>query len=59
VADPVVALVLGPTPPLELLTVEGRPVVERGRVLTADVEQAGRDLVAARRRLLERAARLS
>jgi hypothetical protein len=33
--------------------------VERGRVLTADVEQAGRDLVGARRRLLDRAARLS
>jgi cytosine/adenosine deaminase-related metal-dependent hydrolase len=58
-ADPVVALVLGPTPPLELLTVDGRPVVERGRVLTADVERAGRDLVSARRRLLDRAACLS
>ncbi|HKG49508.1 MAG TPA: 8-oxoguanine deaminase [Actinomycetales bacterium] len=53
--DPVVALVLGPTPPLELLTVEGRPVVERGQVLTVDVEQVGRALLAARRRLLARA----
>ena len=52
--DPVVGLVLGPTPPLELLTVEGRPVLERGRVLTVDVEDVGRDLQAARRRLLTR-----
>ncbi len=36
VADPVAALVLGAPPPLELLLVNGRPVVERDRVLTVD-----------------------
>ena len=35
-ADPVAALVLGPQPPLELLLVNGRPVVERDRVVTVD-----------------------
>jgi cytosine/adenosine deaminase-related metal-dependent hydrolase len=39
-ADPVAALVLGPPPPLELLLVRGRPVVERGRVVTVDEHQA-------------------
>jgi cytosine/adenosine deaminase-related metal-dependent hydrolase len=34
IADPAAALVLGPPPPLELLLVGGRPVVERGQVLT-------------------------
>jgi cytosine/adenosine deaminase-related metal-dependent hydrolase len=36
IADPVAALVLGPPPPVELLLVGGRPIVERDRVLTAD-----------------------
>jgi cytosine/adenosine deaminase-related metal-dependent hydrolase len=40
IADPVAALVLGPPPPLELLLVQGRPVVERGRVTTVDEHQA-------------------
>ena len=40
IADPVAALVLGPPPPLELLLVNGRPVVERGRVTTVDERQA-------------------
>lgn len=52
--DPVVALVLGPTPPLALLTVEGRVVVEDGELRTTSEEQAVTDLVAARRRLLAR-----
>jgi len=38
-ADPVAALVLGPQPPLELLLVNGRPVVERDRVVTVDEHQ--------------------
>ncbi len=36
IADPVAALVLGPPPPLELLLVNGQPVVEHGRVITVD-----------------------
>ena len=36
IADPVAALVLGPTPPLELLLVGGQTVVERDRVVTVD-----------------------
>ncbi len=40
IADPVAALVLGPQPPLELLLVNGRAVVERDRVVTVDEQQA-------------------
>ena len=40
IADPVAALVLGPPPPLELLLVGGRPVVERDHVVTVDEQQA-------------------
>jgi cytosine/adenosine deaminase-related metal-dependent hydrolase len=36
IADPVAALVLGSAPPLELLTVGGRVVVERDRLSTID-----------------------
>jgi len=36
IADPVAALVLGPPPPLELLLVGGRTVVERDHVVTVD-----------------------
>jgi cytosine/adenosine deaminase-related metal-dependent hydrolase len=36
IEDPVAALVLGTPPPLELLLVDGRPVVEHGRVVTVD-----------------------
>jgi cytosine/adenosine deaminase-related metal-dependent hydrolase len=36
IADPVDALVIGSAPPLELLTVGGRVVVERDTLLTAD-----------------------
>jgi cytosine/adenosine deaminase-related metal-dependent hydrolase len=39
IADPVAALVLGPRPPLELLLVGGRAVVERDRVVTVDERQ--------------------
>jgi cytosine/adenosine deaminase-related metal-dependent hydrolase len=40
IVDPVAALVLGPPPPLELLLVNGRAVVERDRVVTVDEQQA-------------------
>ena len=36
ITDPVAALVLGSPPPLELLLVDGRTVVERDRVVTVD-----------------------
>ncbi|TDO50614.1 cytosine/adenosine deaminase-related metal-dependent hydrolase [Kribbella sp. VKM Ac-2527] len=36
IADPVAALVLGTPPPLELLLVNGRPIVEHDTVLTVD-----------------------
>jgi cytosine/adenosine deaminase-related metal-dependent hydrolase len=51
VEDPVCALVFGPAPPLDLLLVGGRTVVEDGelRTATADPAQAG---VRARRRLI-------
>jgi cytosine/adenosine deaminase-related metal-dependent hydrolase len=51
--DPVAALVMGPPAPLELLLVNGRPVVERDRLRTADVTAITGDVRAARRRLLE------
>jgi len=51
VEDPVCALVFGPVPPLDLLLVGGRTVVERGelRTTSADPASAG---ARARRRLL-------
>jgi hypothetical protein len=55
IADPVAALVLGAPPPLELLLVQGRPVVEHGRIVTVDVDNAAADAVAASARLLDRA----
>jgi cytosine/adenosine deaminase-related metal-dependent hydrolase len=55
VADPVAALVLGAPPPLELLLVNGRPVVERDRVRTVDEPAVAREAVAVHRTLLEKA----
>jgi cytosine/adenosine deaminase-related metal-dependent hydrolase len=55
IADPVAALLLGPPPPLELLLVQGRPVVERGQVLTIDAQHAAAEAAAASRKLLARA----
>jgi cytosine/adenosine deaminase-related metal-dependent hydrolase len=54
VADPVAALVLGPPPPLQLLLVGGRRVVERDDVLGVDTERLTRDVVAVHHRLLAR-----
>jgi cytosine/adenosine deaminase-related metal-dependent hydrolase len=51
IADPVAALVFGPTAPLELLLVGGTPVVEGGELRTADVTTATRDVRRARARL--------
>jgi cytosine/adenosine deaminase-related metal-dependent hydrolase len=55
IADPVAALVLGSPPPLRLLLVAGRPVVEHDRVVTVDAERIARACVAAHRRLVEKA----
>jgi cytosine/adenosine deaminase-related metal-dependent hydrolase len=57
IADPVAALVLGAPPPLELLLVHGRPVVEHGVVVTIDAGQAAADAAAASRELLTRGGR--
>jgi cytosine/adenosine deaminase-related metal-dependent hydrolase len=49
IADPVAALVLGSRPPLELLLVNGKPVVEHDRLVTVDeseVATAARTLAA-------------
>ncbi len=40
IADPVAALVLGARPPLELLVVNGRPVIERDQLVTVDERAA-------------------
>ncbi len=55
IVDPVAALVLGSQPPLELVLVGGRPVVEQDRLLTADEDDLAARSVRATRRLLERA----
>lgn len=55
VADPVAALVLSTAPPLERLLVDGRTVVEKGRVVTVDVEAVTRDCVRVHKSLLAKA----
>jgi cytosine/adenosine deaminase-related metal-dependent hydrolase len=57
IADPVAALVLGDRPPLELLLVDGRVVVEHDRVVTVDEDEVARAAAAAHAALLERAER--
>jgi 8-oxoguanine deaminase len=52
IADPVAALVLGSRPPLELLLVDGRPVVERDRVVTVDEHELAREAVSVHQTLL-------
>ncbi len=55
IADPLAALVLGAPPPLELLLVDGRAVVERDRVLTVDADALARQAEAVHRTLVEKA----
>jgi cytosine/adenosine deaminase-related metal-dependent hydrolase len=54
--DPVAALVLGSAPPLDLLLVGGRAVVEADRLVTVDEDTLARDAETAARTLLARAA---
>jgi cytosine/adenosine deaminase-related metal-dependent hydrolase len=54
IADPVAALVLGTTPPLALLLVAGRAVVEDDRLVAVTEEALTRGAVDAATRLLER-----
>jgi cytosine/adenosine deaminase-related metal-dependent hydrolase len=43
IADPVAALVLGSRPPLELLLVNGQPIIERDHLVTVDEQQLTAD----------------
>jgi cytosine/adenosine deaminase-related metal-dependent hydrolase len=52
IADPVAALVLGSPPPLELLLVNGEPVVEHDQLVTVDEQQAAAAARSAAARLL-------
>jgi cytosine/adenosine deaminase-related metal-dependent hydrolase len=52
--DPVAALVLGAPPPLELLLVNGQPVVERDRVVTVDEDELARRVATVGRDLMTR-----
>jgi cytosine/adenosine deaminase-related metal-dependent hydrolase len=47
IADPVAALVLGARPPLELLLVNGRPVVEHDQLTTVDEHAAASEATTA------------
>jgi cytosine/adenosine deaminase-related metal-dependent hydrolase len=44
ITDPIAALILGPPPPLELLLVNGRPVVEHDTVVTIDEQTLARQV---------------
>jgi cytosine/adenosine deaminase-related metal-dependent hydrolase len=55
IADPVAALLLGSPPPLELLLVHGRAVVEHDHLITVDEDAAARAANRAHRTLLSRA----
>jgi len=55
IEDPVAALVLGTQPPLELLLVNGRPVVERDTVLTVDESALSRRVADVQRDLVRKA----
>jgi cytosine/adenosine deaminase-related metal-dependent hydrolase len=55
IADPVAAIVLGTPPPLELLLVQGRPVVEQDRLTSVDETDVAHAVRAAHEMLLTRA----
>jgi cytosine/adenosine deaminase-related metal-dependent hydrolase len=58
IADPVAALVLGPAPRVELLLVNGEPVVEGGELRTADEREIARALAGASERLTKKSRKL-
>ena len=55
IADPVAALILGSPPPLELLLVNGRTVVEDDTVVTVEEDDVAMEVLQASSTLLERA----
>jgi cytosine/adenosine deaminase-related metal-dependent hydrolase len=55
IADPVAALVLGTPPPLDLLLVNGRPVVEHDRVTTVDESDLALQVAKVQKHLLAKA----
>ncbi|MFG1820431.1 8-oxoguanine deaminase [Kribbella sp. NPDC049174] len=55
IADPVAALVLGTPPPLELLLVNGRPVVEHDTVVTVDEADLAVQVAKVQKHLLAKA----
>ena len=55
IADPVAALVLGSPPPLELLLVQGRPVVRHDAMVDVDEERLAVDVRTASQTLLAKA----
>jgi cytosine/adenosine deaminase-related metal-dependent hydrolase len=59
IADPVAALVLGSPPPLELLLVNGRPVVERDRLVNVDEDSVASEVRQASTNLMTRAGVIS
>ncbi|MGI8888777.1 MAG: 8-oxoguanine deaminase [Nocardioidaceae bacterium] len=59
IADPVAALVLGAPPPLELLLVQGKPLVERDRLVNVEEAVVAREVKSASTNLLSRAGVIS
>jgi cytosine/adenosine deaminase-related metal-dependent hydrolase len=55
IADPVAALILGAQPPLELLLVDGRAVVEHDQVVTINEQSLAREVASAQQRLIRKA----
>lgn len=55
IPDPVAALILGTPPPLELLLVNGRPVVEHDTVVTVDESTVARQVAETQQTLVTRA----
>jgi cytosine/adenosine deaminase-related metal-dependent hydrolase len=54
ITDPVAALVLGPPSPIQLLLVNGRPIVEGQELRTADEREIAKGIASASHRLAER-----
>lgn len=54
IADPVAAQVLGAPPPLRLLLVDGRPVVQDDRPVRGDQDALARESASVHRNLLAR-----